>query len=195
MTKLQLWHVSCFESIGFYIVESQTSQLTPFQTNNPISGIATLLLILSSLLPTHGAQSAFLEGIVKRFALLSFSLLCLAFTALVGFHIGQGTATAQSGLMSTSAVVTVGFQKALLVNGEIWKLEIGAGWLNTGQSSPVPVTDVVFLFETDGSDPAIIDRSGNGWGYRNNHWTNYGPPPVAVTTQPTTWSAIKAQHR
>ncbi len=104
---------------------------------------------------------------MKRFMYLSVSLLCLALATLIGFHIGQGTAGAQSGSMITGM-------------SAVGQLDGSSG--------------VVFVMTASGE--CFMNRFNNtqGFGYigsltsLGNFWDS---GPTSVT--PSTWSEIKAK--
>ena len=63
----------------------------------------------------------------KRFALISFGILCLMLSAVAGFHIGTGTALSGPIYFPNDGVITHFAEYMLDENGQAWLLPGGAG--------------------------------------------------------------------
>jgi hypothetical protein len=132
---------------------------------------------------------------MKRLMYLSVSLLCLALATLIGFHIGQGTAGADIDTSNPGQVVGLandGINSdnalALTRSGDIWAIR-PSGWVELRQS-PLPVSQIKFW-----SGNVIVSVDDVAYGWNGTSWYQIGPYPGPTSIQPTTWSAIKAQHR
>jgi hypothetical protein len=73
---------------------------------------------------------------MKRFAYLSFGLLCLMLAVAVGYHIGSNTARAHE-----TPIAEIAFfdeRHALEVNGEVWLLQLAGEncWLKQDWIDP-----------------------------------------------------------
>ncbi|MFH0873349.1 MAG: hypothetical protein V1846_00710 [Candidatus Komeilibacteria bacterium] len=124
---------------------------------------------------------------MKRFMYVSIGIFCLALSALIGFHIGQGTAGAHSSTFFRVVgpeYVTIG-ESAYQVGGTstpIWYLVPNAALL------PVPVSSLAYFDEI----VALTDE-GEGFVYQRDGWKSLGMIPGGPTpVTPTTWGAIKA---
>ena len=109
----------------------------------------------------------------------------------MAFHLGARYGQAQSWVDHPSGgIVAFHPTSVLLDNGEVWDCSgVPADWARqTDKEPPVPVCEIKF-WERD----SFVTLSNEMWHREGAEWVNYGAPPGAASTHPTTWSKIKAE--
>ncbi len=126
----------------------------------------------------------------KKFAFVSIGILCLALSALIGFHIGNQAAQAQ-----TPALHSLGHNGWVLDSaGQVWNLTAANCWERMpAWDIPVPLADVKWW-----DNHALITQSEIAWRHDQStgSWINCGPwPGSPVPTSENTWGNTKEKYR
>ena len=128
---------------------------------------------------------------MKRFAYLSFGLLCLMLAVAVGYHIGSNVALAH--VTPIPGIAFVDGSAVLDVNGETWD-SIGGSpycWFSVPELAPLPIPmeDIA-----NWSVRAIVTVHGDMWIFGSQGWENCGPwPGGPVGVENESWGSIKAR--
>ena len=135
---------------------------------------------------------------VKKFALVSFGVLCLMVSALIGFHIGNQSAEATVITDPVGAVVAMSEQLVMTVDGKLWIFNDNRNAWEEWVGSPIPMpTSQAQFFDKAGDEFYLVDKQGNVWikPRANSHWVNRGQPPAPpVSTSPETWGGVKSNY-
>ena len=134
---------------------------------------------------------------MKRFMFLSIGVMCLAVSALVGFHVGNRTAQATAVMEPVGNIVAMYESTVLTADGRIWTFDVynTKQWIESQYSPvPIPVTDIQFI--DNGNAIQLVDKNGDVWNCNSgNPWTNVGhPPPPPVSTDMESWGGVKGQY-
>jgi hypothetical protein len=116
---------------------------------------------------------------------LSIGLLCLALTALIGFHLGSRAASAD--FDNSGVVVGIANDYFLMNDGSIWALDAAGAW-RPHPPVPVPVADIK-LWDKD----HIVTKDDVIWFVLNAEWVQANPPYPAPV-EPTTWGRLKTRY-
>lgn len=137
----------------------------------------------------------------KRFALLSFGMLCIMLSALVGFHMGSQSAEAQV-VDPTGDIIAVSNASALDRLGQHWKFDTASApgasnkcWVRRGDlDPPIPVTAIRMW-----QGGVVVATNGDVWVTAadpelGTTWHNCGPWPGGgpVSTNESTLGNVKS---
>ena len=121
----------------------------------------------------------------KRFMYVCLGILALA----VAFHLGAQHGSASIVDHAMTGIVAQQDHWVLLDNGETWGCsDETQEWSLYACQLPVPLSDVKFW-----QAHRIVTNGNDFWRCISGTWVNLGSPPGLVSTQPTTWGAIKAE--
>jgi hypothetical protein len=124
-----------------------------------------------------------------------FMYVCLGVLALtLAFHLGARYGEAGYVDHSTTGVVAAApdGRYFLFEDGTVHTFDTINGWSpSSSWDLPIPVSQVKFWV----NEGFFISTDDEAWdkGSFAEEWINYGPPPGTVSTQPTTWSRVKAE--
>ncbi|MFC1799452.1 hypothetical protein ACFL2Z_00865 [Candidatus Eisenbacteria bacterium] len=123
----------------------------------------------------------------KKFMFVCFGILAL----VIAFHLGAQYG--QAGYVDHTATGIISFDGyyVLLDDGTVWCTPPSGGWSQEHSefTPPVPISQIKFWQRW-----ACISTNDEYWEYVGPGWVNHGSPPIGPTsTQPTTWSKIKAE--
>ena len=133
----------------------------------------------------------------KRFALVSFGVLCLTLSALIGFHLGSRSAVAESEVDPNRDLVAwhLSGNDALFLDrlGQVWQSTMStepACWeRRSDHDPPLPVTDIQVW-----SPSSILALNGDVW-VRGEAWHNCGPwPGTPLPTTPSNIGNVKDKY-
>lgn len=120
-----------------------------------------------------------------------FMYVCLGILALaVAFHLGAQYGQAGYVDHASTGIVGSSGSDVLLADGEVWhRNSRGDAWEQESDLTvPMPVAEIKFW-----SQHRIVTSSDETWSLEDGSWHNLGTPPGGVSTQPATWSQIKAE--
>lgn len=138
----------------------------------------------------------------KKFAYLSFGVLCL----VVAYQLGAARVRADwRGEDVPGLIVAGGGGGSLWLNrtGEVWDLGGGCGGIpgwclrkDLSAGFPVPLSEIKF-FESPGGDVfVLITNNDDGWTwYPSGGWQGPYPFPGAVSVENSSWGDIKGRYK
>jgi hypothetical protein len=134
----------------------------------------------------------------KKFALVSFGVLCLMLSALIGFHVGGQSAQAQSprsaitaSSPSTGIIVGVDWGGYVLdYLGQVWYMRYGCWERRPQADPPVPVSEIKLW-----SYYTFVTNDDSVWEAHGDIWEECPPwPGGPVQTRPETWGGVKGKY-
>jgi len=138
---------------------------------------------------------------MKRFMYLSIGVLCLALSALIGFHLGSSEVTAQvDPSADIVATYSVGSNALVALDrfGQIWACN-GSNvnplcWeqVTSGEPPlPIPISEIeTWYFRS------LLAKNGDFWVVHELDWNNCGPwPGGTIPTTPSSMGEMKNKYR
>ena len=124
----------------------------------------------------------------KKFALVSFGVLCLSVSALIGTHLLQPA-------VASPVEDIIFFDQTFALDrfGQTWNTASHVDpvcWARVPiRDAPIPVEQIVYW-----SQVSAYDTNGDWWVFTGLGWDNCGPWPGApVPTSQSTWGAVKEE--